>query len=116
MPSSTRKKTNGTTAPASSAPSLDVREVLRGKKLLILGGTGYLGKIFWIMLLHHYPEVGRLYLLVRSSARKTSEERFWSEIVQSEALEPLRKTHGDKLEAFLRSKIEPIDGDVGLPL
>jgi long-chain acyl-CoA synthetase len=90
--------------------------VLAGRRLLVLGGTGFLGKIFWVMLLDRFPQIERIYLLVRSGGGRTSEERFWRDIATSECLEPLRKRHGDRFEAFLRDKIEPIDGDVGLPL
>ncbi len=112
--------TNGTSAQATHAPTpapkpLDVEKLLGGAHILILGGTGFLGKIYWCMMLHRYPTLGRIYLLVRGSKTKTSDERFWSEIATSEALEPLRKQHGDKFEAFLREKIKPIDGDVGRP-
>lgn len=108
--------TNGSSGPASPIPPLDIRAQLEGANLLILGGTGFLGKIFWIMLLHRYPEVGRIYLLVRKSKTKTSEQRFWSEIATNEAFDPLRQQHGEGFEAFLKEKIVPIDGDVGLPL
>lgn len=107
--------TNGTAAPAVPIPVLDVAAQLKEARLLVLGGTGYLGKIFWVMLLARYPSIGRIYLLVRKSKSKTSEERFWSEIATSECLEPLRSAHGTRFEEFLRSKIVPIDGDVGLP-
>jgi long-chain acyl-CoA synthetase len=115
-PQAIEKKTNGSGAPATPIPPLDVRAQLEGKRLLVLGGTGFLGKIFWILLLHRYPEVAKIYLLVRKNERHTSEERFWKEIATSEALDPLRKIHGDRFEAFLREKIVPLDGDVGLPL
>src|SRR3954471_10370846 len=92
--------TNGSTAPATPIPSLDVRVQLEGSRLLILGGTGFLGKIFWVMMLARFPSVGRIYLLIRKSATKTSEERFWSEISTSECLEPLRTIHGANFEAF----------------
>ncbi len=108
--------TNGSSAPAAPIPPLDVKAQLDGARLLILGGTGFLGKIFWIMLLARYPEVGKIFLLVRKSKTKTSEERFWSEIATSEAMKPLRDQHGDAFDAFLEEKIVPIDGDVGLPL
>ena len=107
---------NGSAAPATAIPPLDVRAQLEGSRLLILGGTGYLGKIFWVMLLARYPSLGRIYLLVRKNAKHTSEERFWKEVATSEALEPLRTQHGDGFDAFIREKIIPIDGDVGLPL
>ncbi len=110
------KGTNGSGAAATPIPQLDIGAQLEGARLLVLGGTGFLGKIFWIMLLDRYPQIGKIFLLVRKSAKETSEQRFWSTIATSEALEPLRKAHGDGLDAFLREKIVPIDGDVGLPL
>jgi long-chain acyl-CoA synthetase len=105
---------NGSSAPATPIPTLDVKVQLDGARLLILGGTGFLGKIFWVMMLARFPSVGRIYLLVRKSKTKTSEERFWSEIATSECLEPLRTIHGEKFEAFLKEKIVPVNGDVGL--
>ncbi len=93
--------------------ALDVSSLLEGSNLLVLGGTGFVGKVFWAMLLDRYPGVGRIYLLVRSSETRSSEGRFWSQIAKSEPLEPLRKTHGEGYEDFLREKIVVIDGDVG---
>jgi long-chain acyl-CoA synthetase len=110
------KTTNGSGGPAEPIPPLSVRAQLEGARLLVLGGTGYLGKIFWILLLTRYPEIGKIFLLVRKSATESSDERFWKTIATSDALEPLRTAHGDGFEAFLREKVVPIDGDVGLPL
>ncbi|MBX3231949.1 MAG: AMP-binding protein [Labilithrix sp.] len=103
---------NGTAAPAAAQARLDVSAQFKGKRLLILGGTGFLGKIFWILILARYPELGKIYLLVRKSKTETSEERFWSTIATSEAMQPLKEQHGDGFEAFLREKVVPIDGDV----
>lgn len=103
---------------ALSTPSLrplDVGARLEGARLLILGGTGFLGKIFWIMMLDRYPTIGKIFLLVRSSKKATSEERFWADVATSEAMLPLKAKYGDGLDAFLRDKIAPIDGDVGNP-
>lgn len=110
------KETNGSGAHATPIPRLDVRAQLEGARLLVLGGTGFLGKIFWVLLLHRYPELGKIFLLVRKSRERSSEERFWEEIATSEALDPLRAVHGDGLRAFLKDKVVPIDGDVGRPL
>lgn len=110
------KGTNGSGAAATPIPTLDIGAQLEGARLLVLGGTGFLGKIFWILLLERYPQLGKIFLLVRKSAKETSEQRFWSTIATSEALDPLRKIHGENLNAFLKEKIVPIDGDVGLPL
>jgi long-chain acyl-CoA synthetase len=95
---------------------LDVSGVLDGARLVVLGGTGFLGKIFWAMLLDRYPNVGRIFLVVRPKGRRTPDERFWAETAASEVFEPLRRTHGEGFEAFLREKVVPIDGDMGRPL
>jgi len=124
--------TNGVTAPTaesaerSETEPLDVAALFDGARLFVLGGTGFLGKVFWIQLLDRYPEIGKIFLLVRSSkgsagpagaatGTTTSEERFWSKVATSEALAPLRERHGGRFEAFLREKIVPVDGDVGRP-
>src|SRR5579872_4330168 len=101
---------------ADALDVLSVSRVLDGARLVVLGGTGFLGKIFWSMLLHRYPNVGRVYLIVRPKARATPEARFWAETAASEVFDPLRTAHGEGFEAFLRDKVVPIDGDMGRPL
>src|SRR5579872_555715 len=100
---------------ADALDVLSVSRVLDGARLVVLGGTGFLGKIFWSMLLHRYPNVGRVYLIVRPKARATPEARFWAETAASEVFDPLRTAHGEGFEAFLRDKVVPIDGDMGRP-
>ena len=48
---------------------LDVRAQLAGSRLLVMGGTGFLGKVWFSMLLHHVPEVENIYLVVRPRKR-----------------------------------------------
>jgi long-chain acyl-CoA synthetase len=98
---------------ASAIDTLDVSARFDGARLLLIGGTGFLGKIFWLMLLDRLPNIGKIFLLVRSSKTQSSEERFWGTIVHSEALAPLRERYGEGLDAFLREKIVPVDGDIG---
>ncbi|MCC7535088.1 MAG: AMP-binding protein [Deltaproteobacteria bacterium] len=97
-------------------PPLDVAATLAGKKLLVIGGTGFLGKVWWAMLLHRYPEIGHLYLVVRAKGTQDPEARFWADVATSECLAPLRDAHpGALYDAFLKSKVTPIDGDVSRP-
>src|SRR5882762_8806903 len=98
--------------------TLDVAHIVDGARLVVIGGTGFLGKVFWAMLLDRYPNVGRIFLVVRPKGPGigTPEDRFWSETASSEPLAPLRRAHGEDFRAFLRDKITPIDGDMGQPL
>jgi long-chain acyl-CoA synthetase len=97
------------------SPRLDLDEVYTGSRLLLLGGTGFLGKIFWVLLLHRFPGIATIFLMVRSSKEKTSEERF-TEILGSDAMRPLRDKYGESFEAFVRSRVVPIDGEMSRPL
>ncbi|MFO0679127.1 MAG: AMP-binding protein [Polyangiaceae bacterium] len=95
---------------------LDVQGLLDGTRFVFLGGTGFLGKVMLAMLLDRYPSIGKIFLLVRSSKKQTTEERFWKDIATSRCFEPLREKYpGPQFEEFLKSKIVPIDGDVGRP-
>lgn len=98
---------------------LEVTKQLRGKKILVFGGTGFLGKVWLSLVLSRFPDVAHIYLIVRSRKRndgsihQSSEARFWSEIVTSEALDPLREIYqGQDFTDFIHEKITPIDGDV----
>lgn len=96
-------------------PSLDIGRSLDGRRLVVVGGTGFLGKVWWTFLLHHYPNVGRIHLVVRPRGGQSAEERFWNDIAKSACLDALRAAHGDEFEAFLRDKVVPIPGDVVQP-
>jgi long-chain acyl-CoA synthetase len=102
--------------PVTGKPRLDVTEILRGKNILLIGTTGFVGKVALSMLLDRYPDVGRVYCLVRPGAGNTADERFYKKVATSEAFDPLRQRYGEQYEAFLRSKIVAIPGDIGRPL
>ena len=97
----------------TSRPPLNVSEALRGQNLIVIGCTGFLGKVWLSKLLHDYPEVGTLYVMVRPKAGLTPEERFWSDVAPSQVFDPIREKHpGAAYETFMREKIRPIGGDV----
>ena len=99
-----------------STQRLDVVEAFRGKRILLIGTTGFVGKVALSMLLDRYPDVGKVYCLVRPGAGNTADERFYKKVAGSEAFRPLREKYGDGVTAFLESKIVAIPGDIGRPL
>lgn len=95
---------------------LVVGDIFRGKHILLIGTTGFVGKVALSMLLHRYPGVGRVYCLVRPGAGNTADERFYKKVAVSEVFDPLRETYGEGYLDFLKSKIVAIPGDIGRPL
>ncbi len=97
-------------------PRLDVAEIFRNKNVMLIGSTGFVGKVALSMLLHRYPDVGRVYCLVRPGAGNTADERFYKKVATSEVFDPVREVHGAGFEDFLRKKIIAVPGDIGRPL
>ena len=61
----------------SSTPEvarLSVRESLAGKHILLIGVTGFIGKVWLVDLLENIPEIARITLLIRRN-RTTSAQR-----------------------------------------
>ncbi len=105
--------TNGAT---SNATALHPSRVLSGRRLVVVGGTGFLGKVWLALVLDRFPQIEHLHLLVRPKKDQSPDERFWSQIATSAVFDTLRAKHpGTEYEAFLRKKITPIAGDVVLP-
>jgi long-chain acyl-CoA synthetase len=92
--------------------TLSPTEALQGRKLFFIGGTGFLGKVALSMLLHRFPNLGRVYLAVRASAARESEARFWDSIVPAPPFDPLRERYGGALTDFLREKVRVVRADV----
>src|SRR5436190_14876752 len=92
---------------------LSPTEIFKGKKIFFIGGTGFVGKVTLSMLLHNFPDIGKVYATVRARDQKESNIRFWTSIVTSPTFDPLREKYGDGFEAFIKSKVVPVNGDVG---
>ncbi|MGH9735086.1 MAG: SDR family oxidoreductase [Candidatus Acidiferrales bacterium] len=95
--------------------SLSVRSSLRGRNILLIGATGFIGKIWLANLLTDLPEIGRVYLLIRPHRSRTALERFQRLVEESPVFEPLAKRHGDGFAQFLCQRVEVIAGDVTQP-
>ena len=96
--------------------SIDLESAFRGREILVTGVTGFLGKVALTLLLDRYPEVGKVYVLVRPRAGGTADDRFFGKVSSSPPFRPLRERLGERFEAFLREKCVALPGDVTDPL
>jgi len=92
---------------------LSPTEIFKGKKIFFIGGTGFVGKVTLSMLLHNFPDIGKVYTTVRARDENESKTRFWTSIVTSPTFDPLREKYGEGFDDFIKSKVVPVNGDVG---
>jgi hypothetical protein len=57
--------------------------------MLLMGGTGFVGKVFLAMILDRFPELRHLIVQVRRKKSLSGEQRFFSDILSST---PVRRT------------------------
>src|SRR6266478_988997 len=96
-------------------PHLSVRDSLSGKHLLLIGVTGFIGKVWLVDLLEKIPNIAKITLLIRRNRTTSAQRRFEKIVEESPTLDRLQETHGANLAAFLREKVEVVEGDVSQP-
>src|ERR1700674_537639 len=94
---------------------LSVRETLANRHLLLIGATGFIGKVWLVDLLENIPNIGKITLLIRRNRTTSARRRFEKIVEESPTFDTLQERHGRKLGAFLEEKVEVVEGDVGLP-
>ena len=92
-----------------------VRKALGGKRVMLIGVTGFIGKVWLANTLMDLPEIGKLYLLIRRQKSSPGQQRFERMIEGSPVFDPLFEKYGDRLGALLAEKIEVVEGDVSQP-
>jgi alcohol-forming fatty acyl-CoA reductase len=101
--------------PHKQIERLSVRESLAGKRVLLIGFTGFIGKVWLAKILEEVPEIAKVYLLIRRQRSTTARRRFEKIVAESPLFENLHARHGDDFGAFLSEKIEVLEGDVTQP-
>ncbi|HKW56403.1 MAG TPA: SDR family oxidoreductase [Candidatus Acidoferrum sp.] len=92
--------------------ALSVRETLAGRHILLIGVTGFIGKVWLVDLLANVPSLGKVTLLIRRNRTTSAERRFQKIVEESPALDALEEKYGRKLGALLEQKVEVVEGDV----
>jgi long-chain acyl-CoA synthetase len=92
-----------------------VRETLTGKNILLIGVTGFIGKVWLAQILSEVPRIGKIYLLIRRQRTTTSQRRFEKIFEESPVFDPLQERFGDRFTEFVTERVEVVEGDVSQP-
>jgi thioester reductase-like protein len=91
---------------------LSVRETLANRHILLVGVTGFIGKVWLVDLLENVSGVGKITLLIRRNRTTSGQRRFEKIVEESPTFDGLHERYGRRLGAFLKEKIEVVEGDV----
>jgi long-chain acyl-CoA synthetase len=94
---------------------LSVRKALAGKHILLIGATGFIGKVWLANLLTDLPEIGKVYLLIRRQKSTPALRRFEKIVEESPVFVGLHDRYGADLPSFIGTRVEVLDGDVTQP-
>ncbi|MGH2571150.1 MAG: SDR family oxidoreductase, partial [bacterium] len=99
-----------------SAPrTFSVPAALAGKRLLLVGVTGFIGKVWLASLLRDLPELGRIVVLLRSRGARRAADRFEQMVHGSPVFEELAHVHGDGFAEWLAHRVDVVEGNVTAP-
>lgn len=92
---------------------ISVKEQFAGKRILITGTTGFLGKVVIEKIIREIPDVEKIILLVRGNDKyPTARERFDHEIALSTIFDRLKEESPAIFSQFCREKIECVTGEL----
>jgi thioester reductase-like protein len=94
---------------------LSVRAAFKARHILLVGVTGFIGKVWLANTLMDLPEVGCIYLLIRRQKSNPAERRFQRLVEESPVFDPLYKRYGQRLSKFLKERVRVLEGDVTQP-
>ncbi|MGA8503344.1 MAG: SDR family oxidoreductase [Candidatus Sulfotelmatobacter sp.] len=96
----------------TQAAEFSVRRALAGKHVMLIGVTGFIGKVWLANILMELPKIGRIYLLIRRQKSNPAQLRFEKIVEESPVFDPLFEKYGAGLVEYLRDKVEVVEGDV----
>src|ERR1700720_3667306 len=94
---------------------LSVRRTLANRNIMLIGVTGFIGKVWLGELLENIPEIGKITLLIRRNRTTSSQRRFEKIVEESPMFDTLHERYGRNLAVFLKEKVEVVEGDVSEP-
>lgn len=103
----------GDPPPLQGTGEISAIDAFSNRTMLLLGGTGFVGKVLLAMILDRFPELKHLVVQARRKKHLSGEQRFYSEVLQSPPLRPIVERIGG--EAIVRQKVQVVEGDLDEP-
>jgi long-chain acyl-CoA synthetase len=94
---------------------ISIYSAFAGKRVLLTGATGFVGKVWLAMLLDRLPDVARVYVLARPKALLSARERFEKVLNQSPVFAPMHERLGAGFGSLVASKLEVVEGEISEP-
>ena len=91
---------------------LSPTEIFKDRRVFVIGATGFVGKVTLSMLLHRFPNIGKVYVTVRARSQEESEARFWNNVITAPPFDPVRERYGEAFEEYIRDKVAVVGGDI----
>jgi len=101
--------------PVAPRTPLSVRAALRDRHVMLIGVTGFIGKVWLANTLMDLPDIGKIYLLIRRQKSNPAQRRFEKLLDDSPVFDPLYDRYGSGLAQFIADRVEVIEGDVSQP-
>jgi long-chain acyl-CoA synthetase len=104
----------GDSLPLVGSGEISAIHAFSNRTVLLLGGTGFVGKVLLAMVLDRFPELKHLVVQARRKKNLSGEQRFYSEVLTSPPLRPIVERIGG--ESAVRQKVSVVEGDLDQPL
>src|ERR1041385_8879167 len=104
----------GTASERHGTGEISAIDLFSHTTILLLGATGFVGKVFLAMLLDRFPELKHLVVQARRKKNLSGEQRFYSEVLTSPPLRDIVDRRGG--HQAIRRKVEVVEGDLDQPL
>jgi thioester reductase-like protein len=95
--------------------AFSVRRAMKGRHVMLIGVTGFIGKVWLANTLMDLPDIGKIYLLVRRQKSNPATSRFEKMVEDSPVFDPLFEKYGADFPRFLSERVEVLEGDVTIP-
>ncbi len=76
---------------------LSVRATFAGRHIMLIGVTGFIGKVWLVNLLENIPEIGKITLLIRRNRTTSAQRRFEKIVEESPTFDTLQERYGRNL-------------------